>query len=54
MIWILIGKMFISQSFTENMDVINGKISISSPLKTKSLHLLSKFRGQIFNGLGEK
>ena len=32
----------------------NCQILICSPLKMKSLHLLSKFRGQIFNGLGEK
>ena len=32
----------------------NFQILIWSPLKMKSLHLLSKFRGDIFNGSGEK
>ena len=32
----------------------NFQILIRSPLKVKSLHLLSKFRGCIFNGFGEK
>ena len=31
----------------------NFQILICSPLKIKSLHLLSKFCGYIFNGLGE-
>ena len=32
----------------------NCQILIRSPLKVKSLHLLSKFRGCILNGFGEK
>ena len=32
----------------------NFQILIGSPLRMKSLHLLSKFHGYIFNGLGEK
>ena len=32
----------------------NCQILIRSPLKVKSLHLLSKFRGCIFDGFGEK
>ena len=117
MIWTVIGKMFINQSFAKNKTVINGKtvqiygwisqsrftisknpsvtrcsmqcrllnflknfedhncrskkwilvmlsrivtccknceILICSPLKVKSLHLLSKFRGCIFDCFGEK
>ena len=30
------------------------QILICSPLKIKSLHLLTRLRGYIFNGLGEK
>ena len=32
----------------------NCEIVICSSLKIKSLHALSKFRGYIFDGLGEK
>ena len=32
----------------------NCQILIRSPLKIKSLHLLSKFRAYILDGLGEK
>ena len=32
----------------------NFQILIRSPLQMKSLYLLSKFHGDIFNGLGEK
>ena len=32
----------------------NCQILICSPFKMKSLHLLSKFRGYIFSGVGEK
>ena len=44
----------VSSKINSGTAIENCQYLICGPLKIKSLHLLSKFRGYIFNGLGEK